>query len=131
MYLNCFVFSDLAGAFGKPLPASRPIANNKRSKSREFPPVRLSETGKADRLSRRIAYPNCDIPAGRPDSESPRSLLARARKAKIHLERKLFSQLFCLSSIFLMKFGELSDFFRFLLAVEVCFLVFGAFWQRL
>ena len=123
-YLNYFVFS----AFGRRILGSL------------FPrPGRLLTTSGANNASFRLfaeanrkenitTLPNTvinyDISAGRPDSESPRSLLARARKSKIHLESKLFSQLFSIFSSFLMKFGELSDFSSIFVVVSGLFFGF-------
>ena len=46
------------------------MKENQQSKKRKFPPVRLSETGKADLSPAEVSYSNCDIQQRDPMNES-------------------------------------------------------------
>ncbi len=89
-----------------------------------------AKQGKAYDSPAEFSYSNCDIPAGRPNSESPHLELTRARKSKSNLERRFFSQLFPFFG-FLMKFGELRGFSSIFVSGSGLFFGFWSVLQRL
>ncbi len=76
------LFSHLAGALGKLLPASRPIGNSKRIKKREFLPVCRSQQGETIDSPDALHIQTVIFQRGDPIDESTRLLLPNARKSK-------------------------------------------------